>query len=236
LRTGEPVLRLIRPGTPPEDFPPLEEALDDPNGLLAVGGDLSSARLRAAYRRGIFPWYSGDQPILWWTPDPRAVLFPDQLRVTRSLKKTLRKERYQVTVDRAFARVIEACATTPRPDQDGTWITEEMQRAYLRMHQEGLTHSVETWDQERLVGGLYGMAIGQVFFGESMFSWSSDASKVALVRLRDLGFALIDCQVESDFVCQMGARPISRARFAALLDQHCEHAGPFDSPGDEARS
>lgn len=207
-------------------FPPVSKALKEPNGLLAGGGDLSPQRLLAAYRRGIFPWYSAGEPILWWSPDPRMVLFPDAIRITRSLAKTLRNADYSVRLDTAFEQVIAACAATPRPGQDGTWITTEMQQAYLRLHALGYAHSVETWRDGQLVGGLYGVAIGRVFCGESMFSHATDASKIALVHLcRYLArreFGIIDCQMETAHLTSMGARPISRddylARVAVLVD------------------
>jgi leucyl/phenylalanyl-tRNA--protein transferase len=208
-------------------FPPVAKALQDPNGLLAGGGDLSPQRLLAAYRRGIFPWYSTGEPILWWSPDPRMVLFPNAVRITRSLAKTLRTADYTVKLDTAFAQVIAACAATPRPGQNGTWITAEMQQAYLRLHALGYAHSVETWRAGRLVGGLYGVAIGRAFCGESMFSHAIDASKIALAHLcRYLAgreFGIIDCQMETAHLTSMGARPIPRdeylARMASLVEQ-----------------
>jgi leucyl/phenylalanyl-tRNA--protein transferase len=207
-------------------FPPASKALIEPNGLLAGGGDLSPQRLLAAYRHGIFPWYSAGEPILWWSPDPRMVLFPNEIRITRSLAKTLRNAAYSVKLDTAFEQVIAACADTPRLGQDGTWITTEMQLAYLRLHALGYAHSVETWRDGQLVGGLYGVAIGRVFCGESMFSHTTDASKIALVHLcRYLArreFGIIDCQMETAHLTSMGARPISRddylARVAVLVD------------------
>lgn len=207
-------------------FPPIEKALTEPNGLLAAGGDLSPQRLLAAYRRGIFPWYAHGEPVLWWSPDPRMVLFPDEIRITRSLAKTLRNIDYAVRLDTAFDRVIAACATTPRPDQNGTWITAEMQAAYGRLHALGYAHSIETWHGDRLVGGLYGIAIGRAFFGESMFSHATDASKIALAHLcRYLvarGFGIIDCQMETTHLASMGAHPIPRdeylVRVATLVE------------------
>ena len=175
-------------------FPPLETALREPNGLLAAGGDLRPERLLAAYRHGCFPWYQEGQPLLWWSPDPRTVLFPDELHVSRSLRKRMRHGDYQVTFDKAFAEVIQGCAG-PRSYADGTWITTPMQDAYIRLHEMGVAHSVEVWQQGQLVGGLYGLAMGELFFGESMFSRATDASKVGFVtlveRLREWGFALI---------------------------------------------
>lgn len=215
------------PWLPPEPvFPPADRALRDPNGLLAVGGDLSARRLLAAYRRGIFPWFSPGEPILWWSPDPRMALFPDEIRITRSLAKTLRNADYAVRLDTAFDAVIAACAATPRDGQSGTWIVPEMQAAYRELHALGHAHSVETWQAGRLVGGLYGVAIGQAFFGESMFSHRRDASKIALAHLcRFLaarGFGIIDCQMETAHLASMGARPIPRddflARLAVLVD------------------
>jgi leucyl/phenylalanyl-tRNA--protein transferase len=199
-------------------------ALREPDGLLAVGGDLSMERLLTAYRRGIFPWYSGDQPILWWSPDPRSVLFPDKLHISRSLRKTLRKQQFKITMDTAFADVIYACSQ-PRAGEPGTWITDEMQQAYIRLHQAGHAHSVECWLKDELVGGLYGVAIGHVFFGESMFSFVTDASKVAFVflvrQLQRWQFGLIDCQIQSAHLDQFGAELIPRSEFITLLDQFC---------------
>jgi leucyl/phenylalanyl-tRNA--protein transferase len=202
-------------------FPAAERALDEPNGLLAVGGDLSPARLLAAYRRGIFPWYEEPQPILWWSPDPRSVLFPQRLHISRSLRKTLRADGFTLSVDRDFTRVMRECAEL-RGDGLGTWIDEEMIRAYSDLHRMGYGHSVEVRTPSgELVGGLYGLAIGRVFFGESMFSKISDASKVALVALVDIltrgGFELIDCQVESNHLNSMGACNIPRPDFEHYL-------------------
>jgi len=222
------VIPFLRPGDPPDAFPPLEQALDEPDGLLCAGGDLSPARLLEAYRRGIFPWYSEGQPILWWSPDPRAVLFPEEFRISRSLAKTLRNRGYQTRVDSAFAEVVAGCADADlRPE--GTWISPDMQSAYLEMHRLGHAHSVETWRAGRLVGGLYGVALGKVFFGESMFSIERDASKVALARLVDestaRGIELIDCQLASAHLESLGARCIPRARFSALLEAAIPHDG-----------
>ncbi|MEW6293202.1 MAG: leucyl/phenylalanyl-tRNA--protein transferase [Pseudomonadota bacterium] len=218
-------------------FPPVAQALKEPNGLLAGGGDLSPLRLLAAYRRGIFPWYSPGEPILWWSPDPRMVLFPGALRITRSLAKTLRNADYRVTLDSAFAQVIAACAAVPRPGQNGTWITTEMQQAYIRLHALGYAHSIETWRGGQLVGGLYGVAIGRAFCGESMFSHVTDASKIALAHLcrflAERGFGIIDCQMETAHLTSLGARPIPRddylARLAALVEQG---DGPGRWPAD----
>jgi len=215
---------------PPEAFPPVEMALREPDGLLAAGGDLSPERMVAAYRRGIFPWYSPGQPILWWSPDPRAVLDPAALRIRRSLGKSLRNRGYRVTVDTAFAAVIEACGSDElRPG--GTWISPEMSRAYRRLHELGLAHSIETWREDRLVGGLYGVGLGQVFFGESMFSRERDASKVALVelcrRMLDAGGALIDCQMATAHLESLGAKLIDRRQFLALLRRHVDAPADF---------
>lgn len=208
----------------PEYFPDVSLALRDPDGLLAIGGDLSPARLVAAYSQGIFPWYSDGQPILWWSPDPRTVLRPEALRISRSLRKTLRRGQFRISLDTRFAEVLDACAA-PRADGAGTWITAEMKAAYLRLHELGIAHSVECWEAERLVGGLYGLALGRVFFGESMFARVSDASKVAFVHLvRQLqrwDFTLIDCQVDSDHLRSLGAAPIDRAAFTARLAASC---------------
>lgn len=206
-----------------QDFPPIEHALDDPPGLLAAGGDLTPKRLIDAYSKGIFPWFDADQPILWWSPSPRAVLFPDQLHISRSLGKTLRRQRYRVTMDTAFAEVIQACSE-PRQYSDGTWITQDMIDAYIHLHELGYAHSVEAWEGDHLVGGVYGIALGKIFFGESMFSRQTDASKVAFVhlvnQLKCWGFQLIDCQVENPHLVGLGSTNISRPQFKALLQQH----------------
>ncbi len=219
----------LPPGRP-QAFPPVDQALDEPNGLLAMGGDLSQARLLAAYRRGIFPWYEEGQPILWWSPDPRMVLFPHEFRMHRSLRKVLRNRGFDIRFDTNFQAVIEACAE-PRPGQDGTWITEDMQHAYNRLHMAGHAHSVEVYDeQHRLVGGLYGVAIGRVFFGESMFSRVRDASKAGFAtlvcHLQHWGFGLIDCQMETAHLASLGARSIPRSEFVRLLDRYCVEDAP----------
>ncbi len=209
-------------------FPDPDSALDDPNGLLAFGGDLRPERLLAAYRLGIFPWYQESQPILWWSPDPRAVLLPASIHVSRSLKRLLRRFPYRVSIDLAFDAVVAACAE-PTADRPETWITPAMQRAYGRLHQLGHAHSVEVWAGDTLVGGLYGLARGRVFFGESMFSRCDSASKVALVhlcgQLRQWGFALIDCQVGNDHTYAMGAVDVARAEFLDLLATNIVDAG-----------
>jgi leucyl/phenylalanyl-tRNA--protein transferase len=203
----------------------------EPNGLLAAGGDLSADRLIQAYRHGCFPWFQEGQPILWWSPDPRTVLFPEELHISRSLGKVLRQSRYQVTFDRDFAAVIQACAA-PRDYADGTWITDSMQSAYLELHRRGYAHSVEVWEQDALVGGLYGLAIGQLFFGESMFSRADNASKVGFAtlveRLKAWGFVLIDCQMPTEHLHSFGARAITRTTFADYLRQHLDQPNIAD--------
>lgn len=213
------------------DFPPLNKALREPNGLLAAGGDLQPERLIQAYRHGCFPWFQDGQPILWWSPDPRTVLLPDELHISRSLGKLLRQGRYQVTFDQAFAEVIRACAA-PRSYAAETWITTPMQEAYLELHTRGLAHSVEVWSEGELVGGLYGLAMGQLFFGESMFSRADNASKVGFAclveRLKDWGFVLIDCQMPTEHLLSLGARSIPRAEFADYLSQHLDRPNRAD--------
>lgn len=207
----------LGPDTP---FPPVEHALQRPNGLLAAGADLSVSRLLEAYRHGIFPWFSSGEPILWWSPDPRMVLFPPELAVSRSLSKTLRNRRYEVVADSAFREIVTACAA-PRRGGHGTWITAEMIDAYCALHEAGWAHSVEIWIDGELAGGLYGVAIGRMFFGESMFSRVNDASKIALVylvrhaRLHDFG--MIDCQMSTAHLASLGAREIPRSEFSSRL-------------------
>lgn len=205
-------------GTP---FPPLEQALREPNGLLCAGGELSPQRLIDAYQQGIFPWYARGEPILWWSPDPRMVLFPGEFRISRSLRRALRSGRFQVTLDSDFPAVIRACAEAPRAGQHGTWITREMQRAYWKLFQNGVAHSVETRIDGTLVGGLYGLAIGRMFYGESMFSMAADASKVAAAHLarflEEERFGLIDCQMNTPHLASLGAREIPRAVFMVRL-------------------
>jgi len=210
----------LSPEDPPGRFPPSRFALEEPNGLLAAGGDLSPERIIAAYRRGVFPWYSPGQPVLWWTPDPRMVLFPDEFRCSRSLAKTIRQGRLAVVFDQDFESVLKGCAG-PRSKSRGTWITPEMAAAYTALHRRGVAHSIETRRDGVLVGGLYGLLIGRVFFGESMFSAERDASKVAMAALvaesvrRDI--ALIDCQLPSPHLESLGCRPIPRSAFETLL-------------------
>jgi leucyl/phenylalanyl-tRNA--protein transferase len=209
-----------------DPFPPVERALKNPNGLLAAGGELSTERLLEAYRRGVFPWYSGAEPVLWWSPDPRMVLYCDELKVSRSLGKSVRNKGYEVRVDSAFAAVLAGCSDRPH----GTWLGAQMKKAYLRLHREGYAHSFETWRGHDLVGGLYGVAIGRMFYGESMFSKASDASKVALValaaELRARGFPLIDCQVHTPLLASLGAREIPRKAFLRALATLVNYAEP----------
>ena len=208
-------------------FPPTEQALRSPNGLLAAGGDLSAARLLQAYRHGIFPWFSEGEPILWWSPDPRMVLFPQEFDISHSMRKTLRKGRYEVRMDTSFEQVMRACAS-PRPDQQGTWIHEEMIAAYCELHRMGYAHSVETWMDGELAGGLYGMALGRMFFGESMFSRRTDASKIALahlsVQLDRWNFGMIDCQMYTPHLASLGAREIPRKQFIIRLQDLINYA------------
>ncbi|WP_269531059.1 leucyl/phenylalanyl-tRNA--protein transferase [Chitinimonas sp. BJYL2] len=202
-------------------FPPVESALAQPNGLLAAGGDLSPQRLLAAYAQGIFPWYAEGEPILWWSPDPRMVLYPARLHIPRSLAKVLRNRHYEIRFDTAFAAVMEGCASSPRPGQDGTWIVPEVITAYCRLHEAGYAHSAECWMDGELVGGLYGVALGKMFYGESMFARRSDASKLAFVHLvqwlQAQGFGLIDCQMRTDHLDRFGGEQISRAVFLDSL-------------------
>jgi len=212
-------------------FPPLDQALLEPNGLLAAGGDLSPERLINAYRSGIFPWFEEDQPILWWSPNPRSVLKPGEIHTSKSLRKTIRKGVFQVTTDQAFEKVIYQCKDT-REYTQGTWITDEMADAYISLHQLGTAHSVESWIDGNLVGGLYGIAIGRLFFGESMFSTVTDASKVAFeylaARLNRAGFELIDCQVPNDHLKSLGSTEISRTKFQDYLEQYLDQTPNFD--------
>jgi len=214
---------------PYSPFPDVSLAEVEPDGLLAVGGDLTPTRLLRAYRHGIFPWFSEGEPILWWSPNPRTVLFPQKIKPSRSLRKTMRKGLFRVTFDQGFKRVILACSE-PRNDSPGTWLTTEMINAYLQLHEIGIAHSIEVWQENRLVGGLYGLAIGEVFYGESMFSRVSDSSKVALVALcqylLNWGFKLIDCQVYTNHLASLGAEEIPRKQFSQYLDDWCNRPEP----------
>jgi len=220
---------------PDAPFPDVSLAERDPNGLLAVGGDLTAQRLINAYLQGIFPWFSEGEPILWWSPDPRTILYPDKIKISRSLRKTLRKKIFQVSFDKDFKAVIQACAE-PRERSPGTWLLPEMMTAYRRQHELGLAHSVEVWQDGELVGGLYGMAIGAVFFGESMFSRVSDSSKIALVHLsRSLGhwgYKMIDCQVYTQHLASLGAEEIPRALYCRQLAEWARLPGRNGSWAD----
>jgi len=204
-------------------FPDPENALKEPNGLLALGGDLSLERLLAAYKLGIFPWYETDQPILWWSPNPRMVLYPDELHISKSLEKVINKGLFKVTFNQNFSAVIQACSNLRSINRNGTWITDEMQQAYINLHKAGWAHSIEVWEGNELVGGLYGIAVGKIFFGESMFTKRDNASKVAFVhlvqRLKTLDFKLIDCQVSSEHLSSLGAKEIKRKKFIQHLSE-----------------
>lgn len=217
------MITWLAPDDPPDRFPPHDSALRDPAGLLAAGGDLRPERLIAAYSHGIFPWYSPGQPVLWWSPDPREVLWPANFRLSRSLRRTIRQRGFTLHEDRDFCAVIDACAA-PRSRSPGTWITPEMRAAYVALHQRGLAHSFEIRAGEELVGGLYGVRLGAVFFGESMFSRQPDASKAALAglieRSGELGIALIDCQMPSAHLRSLGSTPMPRRDFLAFLRAH----------------
>ncbi len=217
-------LTLLDANWPEEPFPPVEVAWEEPNGLLAVGGDLSLPRLLNAYKAGIFPWFGPREPIYWWSPDPRAVLFPHKIRITRSLRKSMRNKGYRVTFDTCFADVVDACAA-PRAYTNGTWITHEMHTAYCMLHARDIAHSIEVWNPAgELVGGLYGVVTGGVFNGESMFSREPDTSKMAMVamayHLQKWGFAVIDCQIANPHLVNMGAENIPRADYLSILHQH----------------
>ena len=231
------MIPLLGPESP---FPPVERALKAPNGLLATGGDLSSERLLDAYRHGIFPWFSEGEPLLWWSPDPRMVLHTTEFKLSRSLSKSLRNRGYEVRIDTAFEAVLEGCAGS-RHHQPGTWLGAEMRAAYTKLHQLGYAHSFETWLEGRLVGGLYGIAIGRMFYGESMFARETDASKVALATLvgtlQARGFPIVDCQMNTSHLASLGAREINRADFlraVAALVNYAEPPGRWESapPGN----
>jgi len=203
-------------------FPPVDQS--DEDGLLAIGGDLSSERLLLAYKNGIFPWYNEDEPICWWSPDPRFVLYPDKLKVTKSMQTVLNNGTFRFTINRAFDEVVKNCKSITRKDQDGTWISPQVQEAYINLHQLGYAHSAEAWQNGKLVGGLYGVRLGKIFFGESMFSKMSNASKFAFInyvkQLQKEGVQLIDCQVYTDHLKSLGAEMINRIKFTELLQKH----------------
>lgn len=211
------------------EFPDIKGALDDPNGLLAAGGDLNPRRLLNAYRNGIFPWFDDHQPILWWSPDPRAVILPEHIHISRSLAKHIRRGDFRISFDEAFSDVVQACAA-PRSYSDGTWITDEMHAAYCEIHRMGYAHSLEVWQQDSLIGGLYGISLGKLFFGESMFSNTTNGSKIALValakQLQSWQFPLIDCQIPNPHLSSMGAIEISRADFSKYLNNYAGLAHP----------
>jgi leucyl/phenylalanyl-tRNA--protein transferase len=221
------VLAWLEPDDP---FPQVERALKNPSGLLCAGADLSMDRLLEAYRRGIFPWYSRGEPVLWWSPDPRMVLHCDELKIPRSLAKNLRNRGFESRIDSSFAAVLKKCAE-PRKGEPGTWLSREMQAAYLALHEAGYAHCFETWRENELVGGLYGVAIGRMFYGESMFSRETDASKVALVNLvaflKTRGFPLIDCQMHTSLLASLGAREIPRRAFLRALSTLVNYAEPM---------
>ncbi|MEJ2515226.1 MAG: leucyl/phenylalanyl-tRNA--protein transferase [Gammaproteobacteria bacterium] len=218
----------LGPAGAPVDFPPPDQALNWPNGLLAAGGDLAPGRLLEAYRRGIFPWYEEGQPILWWSPDPRAVMLPGDLHLSRRMRRVMRSGRFSASLDRDFAGVLAGCARRHAPTV-GTWITREMAEAYTRLHQLGHAHSVEIYREERLAGGLYGLAVGRAFFAESMFSLVSDASKAALAHLWAVleaeGFAFMDCQLQTPHLASLGARELPRREFLALVKRATADSG-----------
>lgn len=226
-------LHWLDPRSPNQPFPPVHLAMRDPNGLLAIGGDLSSQRLLRAYAQGIFPWFNPDEPILWWCPDPRAVLAPADLHVSRSLRRRLNRQDYTVTLDRAFTSVLDACAA-PRKKSRGTWLGDDMQVAYRELHSEGYAHSIEVWREGALIGGLYGVALGRMFFGESMFTRETDSSKIAIYwlceQLRAWKFELMDCQISSSHLLTLGAREVARDEFLRELRpavSRSGHPGPW---------
>jgi leucyl/phenylalanyl-tRNA--protein transferase len=217
---------------PPESFPPVTRALSEPDGLLAAGGDLNKERLLYAYRNGIFPWYEEGQPLLWWSPDPRCVFFPGDFHVSRSMQRDLRRSTTEIRINTAFSEVVHECAG-PRRSEQGTWITPAMKEAYEDLHQEGWAHSIEVWQSGKLTGGLYGLVIGKAFFGESMFSLTSNASKLALLyvanRLNAGDIELLDCQVESGHLTRLGARVIPRCEFVRSLDSACGSGQSYEN-------
>jgi len=225
-----PNITWISSDDPPEAFPEIESAFDIPDGLLAAGGDLSPERLLYAYRHGIFPWYDSGQPILWWSPDPRCVLRPHEFHASKRLRRSLSRSKLEVSFNQAFNAVIAACGED-RIGQQGTWITDDMADAYSQLHQQGWAHSIEIWQENRLAGGLYGLAIGRAFFGESMFSRQTNASKAAMLALCQQmvlnDFEILDCQVESPHLVSLGASLMPRNKFAAVLRQACKSNSQF---------
>jgi len=221
----------LNPDDPPESFPPVASAVTEPDGLLAAGGDLSKERLLYAYRNGIFPWYEEGQPLLWWSPDPRCIFLPGDFHVSRRLRRDLKHSAAEIRINTAFSDVVRECAG-PRRSEQGTWITPAMMRAYNDLHEQGWAHSVEVWQSGKLAGGLYGLIIGKAFFGESMFSHASNASKMALLfvarHLLSSDICLLDCQVVSGHLTSLGARVVPRLEFVSHLDLACETANPFD--------
>ena len=215
-------------------FPSVSTALSEPNGLLMAGGNLSPQRLLAAYKAGVFPWYEAGEPILWWSPDPRCIIWPDKMHITRSLRKTLRSKRFEVTENLAYREVMKQCGA-PRKGSSGTWVTDEMIDAYCKLNAMGSAYSLEVWMGHRLVGGLYGIQMGSVFVGESMFSTERDASKVALVHLANCGkYKLVDCQLETAHLLSMGAESVSRERYIELLNEHGSRENHFLMPDKTA--
>jgi leucyl/phenylalanyl-tRNA--protein transferase len=239
IHSGNSKLYWVADNILADDFPDVSSALRDPNGLLAIGGDLTAARLVDAYRRGIFPWFNAGQPILWWSPDPRCVLKPEKLKISRSLRKILHKKKFSVTFNQSFEQVIKACAE-PRKGITDTWITTEMMDAYHDLYKSGYAHSVECWHEDKLAGGLYGVAIGRIFFGESMFNRKNDASKVALVHLiqqvKTRDFRLIDCQVHSHHLQNLGAEPMPRNMYMNILKNYCGFEKTSDWPTEPIHS
>ena len=233
-----PRLAWISVDDPPGAFPPLANAFTEPDGLLAAGGDLSAERLLYAYRHGIFPWYDEGQPILWWSPNPRCILVPDEFHLARRSRRSLRTSGFEISFNCAFDEVV-ATSAAPRDGQAGTWITSAMKNAYGALHVDSYAHSVEVWQNEKLVGGLYGLAIGRVFFGESMFSRISNASKAAMFalcsELTDRHFELLDCQVVSPHLVTLGARLIARTEFSAILDKSCDSRARMRLPDGTRR-
>ena len=226
-------LYLVKNKIIANDFPEITDALKKPNGLLAIGGDLDETKLLSAYKKGIFPWYNEGDPIMWWSPNPRCILKPKKIHLSHSLKKNLRKKKFQITFNKNYTNVINQCSinrnqkTNSNLSKNNTWITEDIKKAFIGLHRSGYAHSVECWHNNELVGGLYGIAMGKIFFGESMFSRMPDASKIALVylakRLDEINFQLIDCQVKSDHLLTLGAKLIKRKKFSKILNNYCDY-------------